>query len=703
MTNPTNANATLTGVANAESADMGGLHSESSTGQNAMCEVRRAIALVLAQNQPVTASQAVTFAELAQRCATPTIGPKDGPGWLPAVIAPGPRKGERVEAVTFLALDVEADAIHVKDEKGEPVRDRHGDIVKRVTGPEPPDVDAMLVELELTGWRCILHTSYSHGGSILPEGVDHPRYRLIFDLSRTLAPGEVQPLAHHVAGLLGLADCVDKQCMEPSRLFYAPRCPEERRALFRHAVTDGAALPVDAMLSEARKVEAAQHAAQTRRKGAKSASVIDPFNAAHDPGAILEAHGYAPKGRGRWLAPTSTTGMPGVRLLPDSTPPRIYSSHSGDPLADGRAHDAFDCWRILAQGGDTVRAVREAAAMLGMPRQPAQEAPPAPRADAVGQEAANDAAHAGVRRLFTLTRADHIQRKATDWLIRGYLVRDTLAALIAKPGACKSFLAVDWACRIATGVPWYGREVKPGTVFYFAGEGQRGLRKRIDGWEKHNGASLDGAPLFVASGMPFLCDQLNVRSTLAILNETAQELRATAAAPPALIVIDTVARAMNGANENATEDMGKFIAACDALRQEWRCTVLAVHHTGNDPGAQDRGRGNSNFGASMDSDFYLKVKGDDIELKAGDKAKDWRKPGTVMLSKVEIEVASIGDNGEPVTETTLALHDAAGAVVDTSMRDRVAELHRNGLTIREITDSTGVPSTTVHRWLKHAA
>ena len=317
--------------------------------------------------------------------------------------------------------------------------------------------------------------------------------------------------------------------------------------------------------------------------------------------------------------------------------------------------------------------------------------------------ASNDASGGNVRRLFTLTRADKIERRAIDWLIRHYLVRDTLATLIAKPGACKSFLAVDWACRIATGTAWYGREVKHGAVFYLAGEGQRGLRKRIDGWEKHNGVSLDGAPLYIASGMPFLCDQLNVASTLSILNETAQQLRATTGLAPALIVIDTVARAMNGANENATDDMGKFVSACDQLRQEWGCTVLAVHHTGNDPSAQDRGRGNSNFGASMDSDFYLKAKDGSLELKAGDKAKDWPKPPTLLLSKVEIEVESIDDDGVPVKETTLALHDAAGAIADTSKRDRVAGLHRDGLSIRAIADHTGVPTTTIHRWLKHAA
>ncbi|WP_201312894.1 AAA family ATPase [Dyella sp. EPa41] len=334
----------------------------------------------------------------------------------------------------------------------------------------------------------------------------------------------------------------------------------------------------------------------------------------------------------------------------------------------------------------------------------AWEAPaPVPGVAVAGKQAANDATGNNVRRLFTLTRADKIERKATDWLIRDYLVRDTLAALIAKPGACKSFLAVDWACRIATGTAWYGREVKPGAVFYLAGEGQRGLRKRIDGWEKHTGVTVDGAPLFIASGMPFLCDQLNIASTLSILKETAEELRTYTGVTPAMIVIDTVARAMNGANENATDDMGKFVSACDQLRQEWNCTVLAVHHTGNDPGAQDRGRGNSNFGASMDSDFYLKAKDGGLELKSGDKAKDWRKPPTVMLSKVEIEVESIDDDGEPVKETTLALHDAAGAIADTSKRDRVVGLHRDGLSIRAIADHTGVPATTIHRWLKHAA
>lgn len=303
-------------------------------------------------------------------------------------------------------------------------------------------------------------------------------------------------------------------------------------------------------------------------------------------------------------------------------------------------------------------------------------------------------------RLFTLTRADHIERKPTDWLIRGYLVRDTLAGLIAPPGACKSFLAVDWACRVATGTDWYGREVKPGAVFYLAGEGQRGLRKRMDGWEIANGVSLQGAPLFVASSLPFLCDEGNAQETLEIIEEMADTIFFDKGTEPALIVVDTVARAMNGANENSAEDMGRFVASLDLLRRQWGATVLTVHHTGHQ--AADRGRGSSNYGASLDSDFYLTAKGDQVLLTSGPKAKDWRPPPPVTLTRVEVEVEVPGEDGEPVRETTLTLHDAPGQMMDTAQRDKAVELGRQGMSQRQIAEAIGASKSSVQRWLKEA-
>lgn len=328
----------------------------------------RPIATVADCRSPVGAVQRVTFDMLAASFAEPKLGAKDGPGWLPADIEVGPRNGERVKSISFLALDVEADAEPVKDENGKSLRDGHGDIIKRVIGPEPPDVDTMLAELALHGWRCILHTSYSHGGTILPEGIEHPRYRLIFDLSRSLAPAELKPLGLHVASLLGIADCIDTKALESARLFYVPRCPDaDRASKYRHAVIEGEPVDVDALLGEMRRIEAARKAALTSRRPPASASVIEAFNAQADIASVLEEHGYSPKGRRRWLFPGSTTGLPGVRLLPDDgRGERVYSSHGGDPLNDGHAHDAFDCWRILDHGGDMTSAVKEAARLLGL-------------------------------------------------------------------------------------------------------------------------------------------------------------------------------------------------------------------------------------------------------------------------------------------------------------------------------------------------
>jgi len=355
--------------------------------------IERPIAIVNDCRAPVTKALTVSFDQLATWFHEAKLGAKDGPAWIPAEIDVGPRTGERVKSISYLALDVEAAAEAVKDEQGKALVDPHGDIIKRAVGPEPPSVDDMLAELSLRAWRCSLHTSYSHGGAILPDGVEHPRYRLIFDLSRSLAPAELKPLGLHVASLLGIADCFDAPCLEPARLFYAPRCPTEaRKRQYRHALSEGEPLDVDAMLTEIKRIEAAQKAAVARRHPPISASVIDAFNAQADIGQILEAHGYTKKSGRRWLWGESTTGLPGVRLLPDAGKgEHVYSSHGGDPLNNGHAHDAFDCYRLLDHGGDLRVAVREAARLLGIEGRhadtPARHAPEGSAAPAVSKPA----------------------------------------------------------------------------------------------------------------------------------------------------------------------------------------------------------------------------------------------------------------------------------------------------------------------------
>jgi hypothetical protein len=95
-------------------------------------------------------------------------------------------------------------------------------------------------------------------------------------------------------------------------------------------------------------------------------SVIAAFNRAHDICELLESLGYRrdPRGRRatRLIAPSSTTGTAGVVILNG----RAYSHHASDPLGDGHAHSAFDVFCRFEHGGDVRRAVKAAAAALGM-------------------------------------------------------------------------------------------------------------------------------------------------------------------------------------------------------------------------------------------------------------------------------------------------------------------------------------------------
>jgi hypothetical protein len=109
-----------------------------------------------------------------------------------------------------------------------------------------------------------------------------------------------------------------------------------------------------------------------RQTPRRESRVIEAFNTAHDLRALLEHHGYQPKGKRRFLAPTSSTGLAGVIVLDDG---HVYSHHASDLLCDGHAHDAFDVYRMLVHGGDFRIAVREGAKLLDIRQEPEPIAP----------------------------------------------------------------------------------------------------------------------------------------------------------------------------------------------------------------------------------------------------------------------------------------------------------------------------------------
>ena len=305
-----------------------------------------------------------------------------------------------------------------------------------------------------------------------------------------------------------------------------------------------------------------------------------------------------------------------------------------------------------------------------------------------------------IRPIVTFTRADHIEFKPTDWLIRNWLVKNTLAGIVGPSGAGKSFLAVDWACRVATGTHWLGHRVERGGVFYLAGEGQQGLSKRIRAWEQHFSQPIAGSPLFLADSLPFLCEDLQTFGTIDAIEAFTEEMFFDmGSAEPALIVLDTVARAMSGADENSAKDMGALIRSMDFLRNRWGATVLAIHHTGHGP--TDRARGSSAFKAALDSEFLLKPDANSVEL-AGIKEKDWAKPNGVILEKVKVPIQYTDTAGIVHRDDSLVLQSSIAAAIDANKRARCWKLAQEGSSEREIAAELDLPKTKVHRWLKEA-
>ena len=308
-------------------------------------------ATVQDKSAPVGSMQTCEFSDLAAMLSHAIVSPsKEGPGWVPGYIEPGPRTGERVAHWDALALDVEGKA------------ERLPDGTKRLTGPKAPTMSDMAAELELWGLAAVLHTTHTHEEPAADGDTLGPRYRVVLNPSRPILPAEIKPLGLAVVAMLGLSDCTDTKCLEPARLFFLPRCPEERAHLAQSAVLDGEVLDVDAILTQAKR----SAEPPPRKAGPAGASVIASFNAQADIAHMLQQHGYTPKGRNRWMWQGSTSGLAGVVLLPDTG--RVYSHHPGDPLHSDYSHDAFSVWCILNHAGDFPAAVKAAARLLGMER-----------------------------------------------------------------------------------------------------------------------------------------------------------------------------------------------------------------------------------------------------------------------------------------------------------------------------------------------
>jgi hypothetical protein len=173
------------------------------------------------------------------------------------------------------------------------------------------------------------------------------------------------------------------------------------------------------------------------------------------------------------------------------------------------------------------------------------------------------------------------------------------SVIFSPPKTGKTFVALDLALSVATGVDFMGRPVKQAKVLYIVAEGVGGLGVRVAAWCRHHDRDdIDG--------VAFLTTPVNLldEEHVAALLEIAAELGAE------LVVIDTLARCIPGADENSAKDVGRAVAALDRIRDATG-HVLTVHHAGKDAA---RGmRGSSALLGGVDT--VIELVGDPLALR----------------------------------------------------------------------------------------
>lgn len=196
--------------------------------------------------------------------------------------------------------------------------------------------------------------------------------------------------------------------------------------------------------------------------------------------------------------------------------------------------------------------------------------------------------------------------KAPEWLVRDMIERDSLVMSYGASGAGKSYVAIRMAVAIATGADFHKHPTKQGTVVYMCGEGYRGIISRLNAIKIHDGLSTLGSL--------HLTNRITDFSSAEDVKATANEL-VNAGITPDLIIVDTLARASGGYDENSTADMNNFIKACDYFRRKFNgCTIMPIHHTGK--GDKGVARGSSVLKAAVDVEMMVENTGEGLVVSS---------------------------------------------------------------------------------------
>lgn len=216
----------------------------------------------------------------------------------------------------------------------------------------------------------------------------------------------------------------------------------------------------------------------------------------------------------------------------------------------------------------------------------------------------------------------------TQWLVEDLWSDQAVGILGGEPKCCKTFLALDLAVSVASGVPALRHFPvhRPGPVLLFPAEDSLAMvRVRLSGICAVAGVDFNALAVDVITAPALRLDTPDDRQRLTHTVELCQ---------PRLLILDPLIR-LHRVDENDASQIAALLSFLRQLQRQFKLAILVVHHARKDSHGSRPGqalRGSSELHGWGDSNLYLRRRGEQLTLSTEHRAAPSREHIALQLT-----------------------------------------------------------------------